>query len=142
MGRITASNAATATDKAEVQRKVSDQELLDNLTLLLEQRGAVDFFVSDALLAIEQRMAELRMERNRLAHGAAVSVHGSGSTGSRKAVEIGNYTEDDLRDIVVEIVQGMLGQPEATPETLRRLQVAADDDETAIADEQGHSDHP
>lgn len=81
-------------------RPASDQELVERLTRLLDERGAVDMFVSDALLAVEQRLAELRMERNRLAHGVPPSVV---APAPEPAVKAGDDIEDIARAVLLRI---------------------------------------
>ncbi len=130
---------ATIVGGGSVGKVVSDQELVQRLWNLLDERNVVDMFVLDALQAVEARLNELRMERNRLAHGIGTTRD---PRPVNRRVEIGTYTEDDLRDVVTEIVKDMLMNKDLTPDAVRRLQVAAHDDETSIEAEQGHDEHP
>lgn len=85
-------------------RPASDQELVERLTRLLDERGAVDMFVSDALLAVEQRLAELRMERNRLAHGVPPSVVTPAPEPiENEAIKSGDDIEDIARAVLLRI---------------------------------------
>lgn len=132
-----------------VGKYVSDQELIDRLTGLLDERNAVDMFVSDALLAVEQRLAELRMERNRLAHGIGTTRDPRPQPApvddaeldtivsavlARIATQLGKGETVTMGDFNRAVRQGASDSPD--------LQLAADEDEVTIESEQGHDEHP
>ena len=100
---------------------VSDQELIQRLWKLLDERGAVDMFVSEALQAVERRLGEVRAERNRLAHTAApASVeHLPVSQGEVFTVTQGEL--EAITDRAVRMVVAQLGHVLATDDETEPL---------------------
>lgn len=76
----------------------SDQELMQTLWALLDERGAIDMFVSNALMAVERRLGEVRAERNRLAHGAP--TQNTTVTPLRPSGKIVTLTESEMEAVL------------------------------------------